>query len=251
LRRLPGYDALLQAFGGLMSVNGQPDGPPTLIGTAVIDKGTGMWTAIAALGALHRRTMTGKGAVIETSLLDTAVAWGDIRSSMYLATGKVPGRYGNTSPLIVPYDYFETATGPVMIACAGDKLFRILARELGRPDWAEDERFGTNPARVRNKATLLPLIQEILLYEDRDALVARLGAAGVPCAPILDTAEVLAHEQVRASGILQKVPDGTFEVISAPWKVDGIRPPVRRAAPELGEDNAAIFGKPARTADDD
>lgn len=242
LRHLPGYDALLQAFGGLMSVNGQPDGPPTLLGAAVIDKGTGMWTLIAALAALYRRAVTGRGAVIETSLLDTALSWRDMGIAMYQATGMVPTRQGNTSPLIVPYDLFETASGPVFIACAGDRLFRIFAQALGHPEWTEDERFATNPLRVKNKAALLPLIQEALRHEERDAVVKRLGDAGVPCAPILDTAEIVAHEQVRASGILQRPPGADFELVAAPFKIDGVRPPIRRGAPELGEDNARVLG---------
>jgi crotonobetainyl-CoA:carnitine CoA-transferase CaiB-like acyl-CoA transferase len=236
------YDGLAQALSSQMSGNGEPDGEPLLVPGGIVDKGAGMWAAIATLGALLRRASTGEGAVVETSLLETSLFWRDGGFANYQATGRIAPRAGNAAATIVPYGVFRTGTGPMMIGCAGDGLFAGLARLLGRPEWIDDPRFASNPARIANRDVLIPLIEAVLATRPRDEWVELLGANRIPCAPILDAAEALAHPQVQALGIFQSPPEMDMKLVSAPWTIDGQRPPIRRPAPSLGEDNDAVLG---------
>ncbi len=236
------YDALAQALSGQMNGNGEPDGEPLLVPGGIVDKGAGMWAAIATLGALLRRAANGKGGVVETSLLETSLFWRDLGFANYQATGRTAPRSGNTAPTIVPYGVFAAADDKLMLACAGDGLFASLAKLLGHPEWLDNPRFATNPARVANRDELEPLIEAALAHRTRDEWVDLLGSNRIPCAPILDTAEALAHPQIQALGILQSPPGADMPLISAAWTLDGVRPPIRRGAPQLGEDNEAVFG---------
>jgi crotonobetainyl-CoA:carnitine CoA-transferase CaiB-like acyl-CoA transferase len=245
-RERSAYDGLAQALSGQMSGNGFPDSEPLLVPGGVVDKGAGMWAAIATLGALVRRARTGQGAIVGTSLLEASLFWRDIGFAHYQATGEIARPAGNTSVSIVPYGVFDTEDGPVMLACAGDALFATLAAALDRKEWLQDSRFATNSARVKHRDVVVPAIEDILKTRSRDYWIERLGKSRVPCAPILTVAEAHAHPQVQAIGIFQSAPGLDRPVISAPWKIDGVRPPVRAGAPALGEGNSTFLGEDDR-----
>ncbi|MEY8838298.1 CaiB/BaiF CoA transferase family protein [Cribrihabitans sp. XS_ASV171] len=239
MRTRPGYEPLMQAFAGLVSINGHPDGPPARMGASVVDLGTGMWTAIGALAALFQRERTGRGCVINSSLLETALVWGGTHAALYETTGQVPERHGSGHPMIVPYQAFETADGPLVVAPGNDRLFRALARALDHPEWSDDPRFETNEARRRHKEEIVGLVagafRDMPIAEAQD----RLDEAGVPNAPMQTIPEVVDNPQVRALGIFQKAPGLNVSMVGLPLSFDGERPGIRRAAPELGEDSSA------------
>lgn len=242
LRLKPGYEILLQAFAGLMSVTGEENGPPVRMGTSVVDFGTGMWTAIAALAALRRRDQTGRGCIIQTSLFETAMFWLSSAFAQYKVSGIVPQRHPTGSPRQVAFGAFATKNGPLVIGVANDRLFAKLARVLGRPQWTDDPRFRTNAERLAHKDFLVGEIQAILRQETKEEWLNRFEAAGIPCAPILTIPEVLAHPQTEAIGILHKVPEIDMELLGLPVSFDGIRPPLKRRAPTLGEHTDEVFG---------
>jgi crotonobetainyl-CoA:carnitine CoA-transferase CaiB-like acyl-CoA transferase len=240
-RERSAYDGLAQALSGQMTGNGLPNSEPLVVPGGVVDKGAGMWAAIATLGALVRRGRTGQGAIVGTSLLEASLFWRDIGFAQYQATGQVPLATGNSSAAIVPYGVFATADDPVMLACAGDGLFGTLAAALGHNEWLQDSRFATNTARVAHRDVVVAAIEEVLKTQSRDHWIERLGKNRVPCAPILTVAEAQAHPQVQAIGILQSAPGMNRPIISAPWTIDGTRPPVRTGAPSLGQANESLF----------
>ena len=242
-RTWSGYDGLAQALSSQMFGNGEPDGQPLLVADALVDKGAGMWAAIAILAALHDRSKTGKGSIVETSLLEAALFWRDGAFAQYVASGRSPRRPGNGSAQVVPYGVFPTADRPIMLGLAGDGLFAAFAKLIGRGEWVTDERFAKNSARVANRDVLEALMKEALSSRKGDEWVELLGSNGIPCAPILDPAEAFNHPQVQALGIFQSPPGLEMPLVTAPWSINGVRPPVRRRAPALGEDNDAVLGK--------
>jgi crotonobetainyl-CoA:carnitine CoA-transferase CaiB-like acyl-CoA transferase len=242
LRMRPGFDPLLQAYGGMMSMTGRAEDPPTFCGASINDKATGMFTVIGALGALRRREITGRGGLVDTSLFETAVHWVEGQVNAHMATGEVPRRHGTGAAVIVPYQVFETADRPLCLAAGNDRLWARCARVLGHPDWGADERFARGAARVRNRAVLVPMIAEVLRTRPRDAWIAALEAAGVPCAAVNDIGEVAASEQFAAVGIAQDLPGGP-RVVGLPISFDRVRPRPSRAAPRLGEHNAELLGR--------
>lgn len=241
LRQKPGYEILFQAFAGLMSVTGEENGPPLRMGTSVVDFGTGMWTAIAALAALRQRDHTGRGCVIETSLLETALFWLCNTFAQYTVSGKVPERHPTGSPRQVAFGAFETNNGPLMIAVANDRLFAKLARALNRPEWADDPRFRTNADRLGHKDFLLGEIRAMLHQGTKEEWMERLEAAGIPCAPILTLPEVLAQPQTEALGIVHAVPEIAGKMLSLPMSFDGQRATLTQRAPQLGEHNTEVL----------
>jgi crotonobetainyl-CoA:carnitine CoA-transferase CaiB-like acyl-CoA transferase len=232
----PGYELLLQAFGGLMSVSGEPGRGPVRCGPSIVDLGTGMWAAIGVLAALVQRARTGDGCLVQTSLFETALCWGGIHAANYLASGNPPKSEGAGHPSLVPYGAFETGSGPLIIGAGNDRLFAKLAKVLGHPEWTDDKRFAENPARVQNRAELTALINACLAKDEATAWVVKLEAAGVPCAPIQTIPEALAHDQTAALGMIQR-PDGDSEIrlVGLPLSFDGNRPDVRMPAPVLGD----------------
>ncbi|HML11905.1 MAG TPA: CoA transferase [Xanthobacteraceae bacterium] len=245
LARRPGYDPLMQAFGGLMSVTGEAGEPPVRVGTSIIDMGAGLWSAIGILSALHHRTLTGEGATIDTSLYETALAWMSYHAANYQASGDVPKRHGSGTFGIVPYRGYATRDGYLLIGAGNDKLFGKLAGALAHPEWAHDERFRDNPRRVENRVALDALIEEVTRTRPSAEWLAALEAAGVPSAPMQSVDEVLAHPQTKALGMLQESPDGRLTIMGLPLSFDGERPPFRRAAPRLGEHTDALLSPPA------
>jgi len=226
----PGYDPLMQAATGLMSVTGEPDGPPVRAGVSLIDFATGQWAAIGILAALLEREQTGAGRTIDTSLYETALALLSAQIASYAATGEAPGRYGSAFPLIAPYEVFPTSDGALMIVAGSDNLYERLRSVLGLPD---DERFRTNPDRVRNRAELASVIAERLRARTSDKWEAALADAGVPASPVRDVGEAFGHAQTQALGILQQLGEGT--TVSPPLTVDGDRVRHRTPPPRLGD----------------
>ena len=185
---LPGYDLLVQAVGGLMSVTGEPDGPGTKTGVALVDVITGLHAAVGILAALRHRERTGAGQRVEVCLLSSLLSALTNQASAFVAAGVVPGRMGNRHPSIAPYEVFDTADRPLVVAVGNDRQFRALCAALGRTDLAEDGRYATNPGRVAARADLVAALSETLRTKTADAWFATLTAAGVPCGPINDLA---------------------------------------------------------------
>ncbi|MDO9709793.1 CaiB/BaiF CoA transferase family protein [Paracraurococcus lichenis] len=241
MRLKPGFDPLLQAYGGMMSMTGRPEDPPTFCGASINDKATGLFCTIGALAALRQRDRTGRGCLVDTSLFETAVFWVEGQVNQHLATGEVPKRHGTGAAVIVPYQVFETADRPLCLAAGNDRLWARCARVLGHPEWAEDERFAKSRQRVKNRTVLVPLIADILRSRPRAHWIEALEAVGVPCAPVNDIGEVAATEQFAAVDIVQSVPGSDVRVVGLPINFDRQRPRSARPAPRLGEHTEAVL----------
>ena len=224
MRLAPGFDPLLQAYGGMMSLTGRPEDPPTFCGASINDKATGMFCVIGALAALRQRDRTGRGCLVDTSLFETAVHWVEGPLNAYLVDGRVPKRHGTGGAVIVPYQVFETADRPLCLAAGNDRLWARCAAVLGHPEWGTEARFATGPQRVRNKGELIPLIQAIMKERTRAHWLDALAAAGVPSGPVNDIGELAATEQLAAVGILQELPEGGPRVVGLPISFDRRRP---------------------------
>jgi formyl-CoA transferase/CoA:oxalate CoA-transferase len=239
LAALPGYDPLMQAAAGIVSITGEPDGPGVRAGTSVVDLGTGVWAALGILAALHERDRTGYASMVDVSLYETALALVPYQLAAYLGTGELPGRHGTAFPLIAPYQVFETADGELMMAAANDALFRNLCAALDVPELADDPRFATNPLRLANRNALLPPIADRFREQPTAHWLDRLQAAGVPAAPVHDIGEVAEHPQTRALGILQELAGHT--TVAPPLSVDGERPRYPAPPPLLGEHSRDVL----------
>ena len=246
LKGRPGYDPLMQAFGGLMSLTGEDGREPVRTGPSIIDQGSAMWAVIGVLASLHRRTATGEGCEVGTSLYETALGWTNMHTASYLATGRVPRRMGSENFGICPYKAYQARDGWVVLAAGNDNLFQRLADALGRAEWKSDARFKSNPDRVTHRDALNPLVAAAIATDTVAAWVEKFGAAGVPCAPVLDLEQVMAHPQFAAVGMLLEGPDGSMPLIGTPLQFDGERPPFRSHPPALGEHSDAVLGAPPR-----
>lgn len=240
----PGYEPLIQAFSGLSAINGGPDDPPMRAGASICDQGTGMWVVIGTLALLQRRQTTGRGGIVGGSLLETALSWTAQKSDALINEGRQPDRDRSGHPGFVPYEAFETADAPLLICCGNDRLFAKLAMELDQSPWLSDPRFASNRARIAHKAELMALLRPRLRERPRAQWIARLEAAGVPCAPVHSLPEALAHPQTQALGMLQAVPGEDFRLTGLPLSIDGVRPRLQAGAPRLGADNVR-HGLPA------
>jgi len=241
LRERPGYDPLMQAFGGLMSVLGEEGRPPVRVGVSIVDLSTGMWSVIGILAALQRRTITGRGSLVDTSLYESALAWMSIPIAAYLCSGEIPQKVGSGAAQIVPYQAFATTDGHVMVAAGNDNLFRRLAGAIGQAELGDDPRFRTNADRVRNRATLVEILEAEFAHASAADWDARPHDAGVPCGPIQTVDQVVAHEQTKALGMIQAAPGGTLSLVGLPLSFDGSRPGFERLPPGLGEHDAEIL----------
>ena len=241
-RRLqPGYEPLLQAFSGLISMNGSEDAPAARMGASIVDQGAAMWSVIGILAALREREQSRCGGVVNTSLLETALAWAAPRIHGQINEGRESKRYGTAHPGLVPYQGFDTLDGPMMICAGNDRLFAKLASVMGHPEWCDDERFETNRQRLKNREAIVSAIQNILAAEPRALWVSRLEAAGVPVAPINTIQEALEEPQVQEIDMLRQVNGADFVLAGLPLSFDAIRPEVTGPAPRLGEHTAAIL----------
>ena len=248
MRAKPGYDPLMQAAGGIMSVTGVEGDDPIRVGPSIVDQGAGMWAVIGILAALHRRQLTGEGCEIGTSLYETAVSWVGLQIATYYASGKIPARMGSENAGIAPYKAFEAQGGWLVIAAGNDGLFCRLADALGHPEWPSDPEFRTNPDRVRNRERLNRLISDVVASAPREVLLAKLDAAGVPCAPVLTIDQVVLQPQTVAVGMLQETPGAALPLVGLPLEFDGVRPPLRTPPPTLGQDNNMLM-QPGRQRD--
>ena len=240
----PGYDPLMQAFGGIMSITGHDGDEPVRVGPAIIDKGTGMWLIIGALAALHRRTATGRGCVVDGSLYETALHWMAVPTAQYLASQRVPRRMGSENLALAPYRAFEASDGWLVIAAGNDGQFARVCDLLGLKGLAADERFKTNARRVANRAELIPLLAVEIAKRTASDLLAALETAGVPAGPVNRLDQVFADPQVVARGLRQDLArPGAAPVptVRSPIVIDGIPCAATTASPKLGADTDAVL----------
>src|SRR5690349_12651888 len=236
----PGYDPLMQAHGGIMSITGVEGGEPVRVGCSIVDQGAGMWAAMGILAALNRRHVTGEGCHVATSLFETAIGWMSPHIGGFLSGGAMRRPLGSGVTEIVPHQSFPTADGYIMVAAGNDNLFRALCGAIERVELTKEERFATNSKRVENRRALIPMLEDIFRARPSADWQARLDRAGVPAAPIENVAQVIASKQTEALGILQKAPDLDMTLTGLPLEFDGVRPPYRFSAPKLGEHNSLL-----------
>jgi crotonobetainyl-CoA:carnitine CoA-transferase CaiB-like acyl-CoA transferase len=237
----PGYDFTVQAESGLMSITGDPDGEPTKVGVAVVDVLTGLNAAVAILAALHRRSQTGEGELIEISLLESAFAALVNVAAGALVTGEEAKRYGNAHPSIVPYQRFGTADGSLAVAAANDGLYRKLCAAVGRPDLAADERYATNDARVANRRSLVAELAAVFGERKTDEWLRVLLDAGVPAGEIRGVRTAI--ENAGATTDVEHPTAGTLPIVNAPFSLAQASLPSPVAPPLLGEHTAEVLAE--------
>ena len=241
--RKPGYDYIIQGQSGLMSITGPEDGLPYKVGVAVVDLFAGLNLVIGIQAALLARAQTGVGQHVDVALLDSAIAMLANVGMNHLATGKVPPRLGNGHPSIVPYQVFATEGAQhLILACGNDKQFAAVCAVMEQ-DWIADERFATNPQRVKNRAELVPLMQAVFMSKERDAWLGLFDAASVPCGPINNIAEAVAMPQVAARKMvvgLNKA-EVQMKVLGSPVKLSGTPVQYHSAPPDLGQDTVSVL----------
>src|SRR5712692_4659450 len=241
---LPGYDFILQAESGLMSICGEPDGKPTKYGVAIVDVCTGMLASSSILAALNARHRTGKGQKVELSLYETSLAMLVNVAASYLAAGRNAGRFGNGHPSIVPYTTYQAADGMIALGIGNERQFARIAEVLGHPEWASDARFTSNRARVENRALVDRMINEALSHDDADVWLTKLKAAGIPCGKINSVAEALDDPQTAAPSIIETIEHstlGALKMLGIPFKFSDTACSVRRPPPTLGQHSDEIL----------
>lgn len=240
----PGYDPLMQAYGGLMSMTGESvDRPPIRVGVSMIDMGAGMWGAIGIVSALLERQRTGRGGVIETSLYETAIGWVTIPIARVNVEPAPQLPQGSGTTGIVPYQAFRTSNGWLVIAAGNDGLFVKLVKALDLKELAADERYRANRGRVENRKALIPVIEKAVVKFTTEALAALLDEYGVPNAPVQTIEQVIANPQTKALGIMQQGPEGALPTVGLPLRFDGARPEYKKAAPALGAHTDEVISK--------
>jgi crotonobetainyl-CoA:carnitine CoA-transferase CaiB-like acyl-CoA transferase len=241
----PGYDIIVQALSGLMSLTGEPDGEPVKVGVALLDAIAGLYAAIGILAALHERERSGRGRHVSISLFDASVAAMLNQAANHLIGGVVPTPMGTAHPNICPYQAFHGSDRPFILAAGNDRLFRRTCAVLGSPQWAEDARFATNEERVRHRAELIPLLEETFAARPAAEWIAELEAAAVPCAPIRAMDEVFSSPDGAA--LVESVADPgrgmTIRLVRNPIRLDGRPLFTRTPPPLLGQHTVEILGE--------
>ncbi|WP_454726484.1 MULTISPECIES: CaiB/BaiF CoA transferase family protein [Cupriavidus] len=246
----PGYDPLMQAYGGMMSITGESaERPPIRVGVSIIDMGAGLWGAVGMLSALLERERTGLGGLVETSLFETALAWTTVPLTRALMHGGPQLPQGSGAAGIVPYQAFRTQDGWLVIGAGNDKLFAKLTGALDLPGLADDERFRTNRGRVQNKAVLIPMLEARASAYTNASLGALLDAHGVPNAPVQTIEQIVDDPQTRALGMIQDGPEGSMPTVGLPLRFDGRRSAYHSAAPRLGAHTGEVLDAPAGDRD--
>ena len=241
----PGYDIIVQALSGLMSVTGEPDGEPVKAGVALLDVITGLQAAIGILAAIHDRARTGRGRHVSVSLFDAGVAAMVNQAANHLLGGVVAGRMGTAHPNICPYQAFHGADRPFIVAAGNDRLFRRTCEVVGQAAWADDPRFVTNAERVRHREELIPLLADIFATRTADEWIDALETASVPCAPIRSMDEVFSSPEGAA--LVEEVEDPqratTLRLLRNPIRFDGITLDTRLPPPVLGAHTDEVLGE--------
>jgi len=241
---LAGYDPVIEAVSGLMSVTGQADGEPLKFGVALVDILTGHQAALGVLAALHRRGVDGLGQRVDVSLFETALSVLANQASAYLVSGRVPSRHGNAHPAIVPFEVFAARDGDVMVCAGNDRLFSRLCSLLGVPELADDERFSTNPARVQHREALTPILASAIAVRGLEELVEGAERQGVPLGPVQTIDRALAQPQVAARDMLVEMwhpTVGALRQIGLPIKLDRTPATIRRPPPLLGQHDEEVL----------
>jgi formyl-CoA transferase len=240
-----GYDYIIQGMGGLMSITGLPDGMPgggpMRVGVAVVDLFTVLYTCVAILSALYRREKTGEGTHIDMALFDTQLAMLANQASNALVSGKDPPRQGNTHPNIVPYQPFEAADQPIIVAIGNDRQFARLARICGHPEWTSDERFTSNAARVANRSEIVRLVSEAIAHRPAAEWLKQLEAAGIPAGPINSISQALGDVQAQHRHMVRTITG--MPLVGSPMRFDGARADSDLPPPSLGEHTYEILEK--------
>lgn len=243
----PGYDLLVQGEAGLMALNGEEGQGPLKFGVAAVDMFTGMYSAQAILAALFDRQRTGQGRHVEMALYDCGLMITCYYGMEALLLGGDPPKYGNAHPSIVPYGVFDAADGPLVITVGNNAQYQRFCTEvIERPDLAADERFATNIGRSQNRHDLLPQLRAELAKRQRELLLQRLRAAGIPCGEVLGLREALQSERSVQAGLVAELPNpetGSMHVLAPPYRIDGERMPIRSAPPLLSQDTDKVLGE--------
>ena len=245
-----GYDYIVQGMGGLMSITGLPDGVPgggpMRVGVAVVDLFTGLYTCVAILAALYRREKSGEGAYIDMALFDTQLAMLANQASNALISGKDPPRQGNTHPNIVPYQPFDAADQPIIIAVGNERQFARLAEMCGHPEWASDERFASNEARVANRDEMVRLVGEAIARKPAAEWLKQLDGAGIPAGPINSVSQALADVQAQHRQMVRTI--AGVPLVGSPVRLDGDRADSDLPPPSLGEHTGDVLAQLDSTA---
>jgi len=251
---MPGYDFLLQAESGLMAITGEENGSSMKLGVAIVDVCTGMYAAMSILGALNARARTGKGQKTSITLYDTALSVLVNVASNYLISGEKAGRYGNGHPNIVPYRDFQCGEGEIALAVGNDTQFSKLARLVGHPEWSDDERYQTNPSRVRNRVEVDAMVSKSLSSRSADEWIALFEEEGIPCSVVNSIGDALESEQSKVNNMIEEIVHptaGLIRMLGIPYRFSDTPAAISVPPPELGADNESVLLKLAGVTADE